>query len=362
VLGTRHRVPESPSWACFRSADPHKIPIDPNGNLTQKTEGTDTWVYSWNAENQLTKVQKNSAEQARFAYDPLGRRVEKVAGGVTTSFTYGNEDILREVRGTTTLKYVHGPGFDEPLAVDDGSTLQYFQADGLGSVVKMTNAAGAVTLVRQYDAWGSLEVGTSEAGYGFTSREWDPETGLYYYRARYYDSRIGAFAAEDPLGSKHGGSRYAYVAGRPTIATDPSGMIIQICNRKWDFYPKVANHSYLYDPSTGKNCGRGNQSGKECPETNRETSCVDVPGTEGKEEIVLACCNDQRKMTGWPWFPWIHDCHTMVRNSLVCAGVGNPPPSPGGRMGPTGYASDPPDPRDQVCSGGVCFTIGPRDF
>jgi len=57
---------------------------DPNGNLTTKTEGTDTWVYTWNAENQLTKVEKNSVEQARFGYDPIGRRVEKVAGGVTT--------------------------------------------------------------------------------------------------------------------------------------------------------------------------------------------------------------------------------------------------------------------------------------
>ena len=58
---------------------------DPNGNLAHKTEGTDTWGYTWNAENQLTKVEKNGAELARFAYDPLGRRVEKVAGGVTTS-------------------------------------------------------------------------------------------------------------------------------------------------------------------------------------------------------------------------------------------------------------------------------------
>jgi YD repeat-containing protein len=50
---------------------------DPNGNLTTRTEGSDTWGYEWNAENQLTKVEKNSVEQARFSYDPLGRSVEK---------------------------------------------------------------------------------------------------------------------------------------------------------------------------------------------------------------------------------------------------------------------------------------------
>jgi len=53
---------------------------DPNGNLTTKTEGTDVWGYESNAEDQLTRVIKNGVEQARFAYDPNGRRVEKVAG------------------------------------------------------------------------------------------------------------------------------------------------------------------------------------------------------------------------------------------------------------------------------------------
>ena len=109
---------------------------DSNGNLTTKAEGTDVWAYEWNALNQLTRVTKNSVEQARFGYDPLGRRVEKVAGGVTTSYTYDGEDIVREVRGATTLKYIHGPNLDEPLAVDDGTALSYLHADGLGSVVE----------------------------------------------------------------------------------------------------------------------------------------------------------------------------------------------------------------------------------
>ena len=104
----------------------------------QKTEGTDTWSYSWNAENELTKVEKNSAEIARYAYDPLGRRVEKIAGGITTTYAYDGEDVLREVRGSTTLKYVHGSGIDEPLGADDGAGPSFFHGDVLGSVVKAT--------------------------------------------------------------------------------------------------------------------------------------------------------------------------------------------------------------------------------
>lgn len=66
---------------------------DLSGNLTQKVEGADTWAYEWNAEGQLKRVLKNGVEQARFSYDPNGRRVEKVAGGVTTSYLYDGEDI-----------------------------------------------------------------------------------------------------------------------------------------------------------------------------------------------------------------------------------------------------------------------------
>jgi RHS repeat-associated protein len=197
--------------------------IDSNGNLTQKVEGSDTWTYEWNANNELTRVTKNSVEQARFSYDPRGRRVEKVASGVTTSYVYDGARILREVRGSSTLKYVQGRGSDEPLAAEDGSAQTYFHADSLGSIVKVTNAAGAVALARQYDAWGNLEAGASEPGYAFTGREWDPQVGLYYYRARFQDPKIGRFVSEDPSGLVDGVNLYSYVRNNPTRWVDPSG-------------------------------------------------------------------------------------------------------------------------------------------
>jgi len=200
------------------------FPIDSNGNLSSKTEGTDVWAYEWNAQNELTRVTKNGVEQARFAYDPLGRRVEKVAGSVTTSYTHDGEDILREVRGASTFKFVHGPGIDELLAQEDGSgALTYYHADGLGSIVKRTSQAGAVVHEYRYDAWGNIETGASEPGFSFTGREWDPEIGLYSYRARYYDPKIGRFISEDSAGYVNGLNLYAYVEDDPISKIDPSG-------------------------------------------------------------------------------------------------------------------------------------------
>jgi RHS repeat-associated protein len=128
------------------------------------------------------------------------------------------------------LKYVHGPGVDEALVADDGTALSYYHADGLGSVVRNTNATGAVILSRQYDAWGNLQVDASEPGYGFTGREWNPEIGLYYYRARYYDPKVGRFISEDPIRLRGGLNLYRYVRNGPVSRWDPFGLA-ECCER-----------------------------------------------------------------------------------------------------------------------------------
>jgi RHS repeat-associated protein len=215
---------------------------DPNGNVIQKVEGSVTWTYTWDVENRLTQVQNNGSTVATFAYDPLGRRVQKVAGGVTTTWIYDGSAILQQVSGGSTLKYVHGPGVDEPLASDDATALSYFHADGLGSIVKATSTAGAVTLSRQYDAWGNLQLGATTNGFAFTGREWDSETGLYFYRARYLDPKAGRFLSEDPIGFRGGVNFYAYAGNDPVLHADPTGLLQCV---KWS----DGNMTCVDDPS-----------------------------------------------------------------------------------------------------------------
>ena len=62
--------------------------------------------------------------------------------------------------------------------------------------------------------------------YLYTGREWEPESGLYYYRARHYDPTIGRFLQPDPIGYADGLNMYQYVGGNPVIFVDPTGLIL----------------------------------------------------------------------------------------------------------------------------------------
>jgi RHS repeat-associated protein len=88
----------------------------------------------------------------------------------------------------------------------------------------MTGASGVVIQTHQYDAWGNTEVGADQPGYAFTGREWDPEVALYFYRARYYDPKVGRFVSEDPIGPEGGMHLFAYTGGSPVIHSDPWGL------------------------------------------------------------------------------------------------------------------------------------------
>jgi RHS repeat-associated protein len=200
---------------------------DAAGNLVSKVLPGETWTYTWNALNQLMSASKNGVVQASFQYDPLGRRVTKSTPTKVTAYTYDAADILREdVKVgaiTTTSYYVHGPSVDEPLSKETDGVPTYYHADALGSIVRETNAGGVVTNTLHYDAWGNIEAGARD-GFAFTGREWDPETGLYLYRARYYDARLGRFVSEDPAGLSAGVNLLEYVSGNPIVRRDPTGL------------------------------------------------------------------------------------------------------------------------------------------
>jgi RHS repeat-associated protein len=266
-----------------------------------------------------------------FRYDALGRRIVKTIGATVQGFTYDGEDILREVRSaSSTWIYTHGPGIDEPLArINEAGAWRYFHADGLGSIVAITNSGGVVTETIDYDPFGQLLSG-SPPRHGFTGREWDGEIGMYYYRARYYDPKIGRFISEDPIGFEGGLNRYAYVDNNPVRYTDPAGLI-KVCQRKAEktWMAKIdGNHAYYWDDRlrnhmTPRDCGRAISSGAgpgttgvEAPDP-RTTDCYDVPGSDGLDDAIMICCRDSVNAGAG-------DCHKGLKNCLEEFGLSMP--------------------------------------
>jgi RHS repeat-associated protein len=226
----------------------HAYAYDANGNLIEKRRLRDGRVtaYTYDAEDRLIQVLTPRTE-VTFQYDPLGRRTAKrvlrwhdedgdqepdpdeEGTPHVTHYLYDQEDILATFNdaGREMARYTHGPGIDEPLAAVRRHHTRFFHADVLGSVIALTGSHGHPIRHYRYSAFGIPEDHRWDSQpYRFTGREWDRETGIYYYRARYYDPTRARFVTEDPIGLVGGINLYGYALNNPLLYTDPDGRLL----------------------------------------------------------------------------------------------------------------------------------------
>jgi RHS repeat-associated protein len=162
-----------------------------------------------------------------YAYDAFGRRVQRTSTtSGTEKFVYDGADVIRDLNGSGSIiaDYLNGPGIDNKLRMTAGGVTSYFVADHLGTTQVLTDASGNASSSLSYDSYGNVSSGSASTRYTYTGREADVETGLMYYRARWYDSQQGRFMSEDPIGFKGGPNWYAYVGGNPLSYRDPLGL------------------------------------------------------------------------------------------------------------------------------------------
>ena len=103
-------------------------------------------------------------------------------------------------------------------------TVSYIIIDHLGTTRAFTDPSGSLASTFAYDSFGNVIGGAPPSRYTYTGREFDPDTGLLFYRARWYDPQQGRFTSEDPIGFDGGLNLYGYVENNPMSLSDPSGL------------------------------------------------------------------------------------------------------------------------------------------
>ena len=202
---------------------------DLEGRLVSQT-GVGAKTLVWDAKGRVRSVNTET-----YSYDAMDYRIGR-SGGALGNLSYFLEgEHLESVYDAGGIKerYLRGSSIDELVAGYlkdiDGKTKPFlFHHDNANNVSQVTGHNGGVIQATTYSAFGQTAstTGASPSRLKYTGRE-DDGTGLYYYRARYYDPQIGRFISEDPMGFAAGDVNfYQYVGANPVNYNDPSGQIL----------------------------------------------------------------------------------------------------------------------------------------
>ncbi|HKQ46551.1 MAG TPA: hypothetical protein VJZ71_00600 [Phycisphaerae bacterium] len=179
-----------------------------------------------------------TGEVATYAYDALGRRIQKVVNGIETNYIHDGWQVIeeRDGGGVTTQTNVWGNYVDELLTRRRFGVDYYYHTDDMHSVMAVTDAAGTVIGRYEYGDYGRpLDPNTliplsffdpgSEPFTGLHGRAYDNETGWYYFRTRYMDPRTGRFTTRVAIGiwGDAEGNSYSFCGNNPWSRFDPIG-------------------------------------------------------------------------------------------------------------------------------------------
>jgi RHS repeat-associated protein len=205
--------------------------------------------------NRLTTETNVLGKTHTYTYDVTNQRIAKTVDldgqganpATTTRFVYDRNNVALEFTGSATVpstRYFHGTNVDQVLAQESSNTTTWLLSDQIGTTRDLVNNSGALLNHFTYDSFGtqtgSTPNATVDTRYKFTGREFDDETGDYFYRSRYYDPEVGRFLGEDAIGFGGGDANlYRYVGNDPINGSDPFGMK----DARWPLNFSVTNNS-----------------------------------------------------------------------------------------------------------------------
>jgi RHS repeat-associated protein len=231
---------------------------DDDGYMRTRVTSTTTDSLTWDEFGQLISVMRvGQSQPTTFAYDGFGRRIRKTSASVgVREYLWDGDKIIAELdgggSGNVVQTYTYYPGdADHPRSVTSGDQTYFFSTEPDGTVDGLIRKSDREVVAKYtYTPWGQLESESQQIDPAVNRLRWkglpyDPETGLYYMRARYYDPMARRFISEDPIGLEGGINQYTFGAGDPINRSDPSGL-------DWICYPRWVEDGYWFyrdDPS-----------------------------------------------------------------------------------------------------------------
>jgi len=257
VNGSVSYVMDNVGNRLIRTSDIAAIPTQTFSGAYDSNDRCTATGFTWDANgNQLTDLQGRT-----FTYDPLNRLTSVTGTGVAVSYVYnadnlrvkkinnvtlvtteyhwdmanvtGYPQVLEELEnGSVVCRYAYGPTgvLSQSRKVNGSWVTSYFGKDAQ-SVRFLMDESGNITDSWTWDAYGNLlgRTGTTNCALGFDGEYMEPETGLVYLRARWYDPATGRFVQMDSYeGDKTNPAsfnKYVSFDDRPMDYTDPTGNI-----------------------------------------------------------------------------------------------------------------------------------------
>jgi RHS repeat-associated protein len=200
----------------------------------------------------------------------------------------------------------------------------FYHADAQGTITSLSNTTGALVQTYGYDSFGKVtsSSGSLQNSFQYTSREFDPETNLHFYRSRYYDPQIGRFLSEDPIAFLASLNFYVYAFNSPVYWVDPFGLDVTI-----KLYPASNPYGHV---GIGVNSMKTEgfypdhdapaYPGHILPDTATPLKCMIIHTTPQQDQKIQDYINSRKRKPGWWRLPG-RDCSNFVHDALKAGGV-----------------------------------------
>jgi RHS repeat-associated protein len=211
---------------------------DADGRLNTVTKSGSTVTLNHDAYDHLTQVTSNGVT-TNYRYDAQGNRIGEVSTNGAKNYlvapNLGNglasTDLVTDGSGNVVSDYVYG-GSQIIARLDANGEPLYYLTDSMGSVIGLVDGAGNIQSRIVYDGFGNVESGDDGSSLGGDFRfqgQWlESESGLYYMRARDYDSQTGLFLSRDPVDVQEqeveAFNPYQFAFNNPLVYSDPTGL------------------------------------------------------------------------------------------------------------------------------------------